>query len=433
MRYIKLFLLVVIIIGTVMPLGGDTVAQTDERLLVDAGQNLGTISPYVYGSNLGPLNVIPLDLYEQAENSGINFLRFPGGRWGDLNDIREQQIDFFMRYINLVGAEPSISVRLENGTPEAAAELVRYTNIENDYDVRYWAIGNEPSLFDDYTTEDLNTQWRAIAEAMLEVDPTIMLIGPEPHQWTGNPNTDPRDSEGREWVREFLLANGDLIDIVAVHRYPFPRSAGNPVTTIDELRENAAEWSEILDNLRAVILETTGRDDIPVAMTEANSHWSANIGGEATNDSFFNAIWWADVLGRLIQDQPIIVNYFDFQSDANRGGFGLLAKYDVRPSYYVYQLYQRFGTELLHSESNVEYLSVYAALRDDGTLTLIVVNLADDAQTAPLEIVDYDITTPAQVWRLDAEHNAEQLDDEDLSGGEITVPGQSATLFVFSE
>jgi len=401
----------------------------DAELYVDAGQSLGPISPYVYGSNFGPLQVVPVDLIEEAEASGIKFMRFPGGRWGDQNDIRPSQLDAFIKLCRQIGAEPSISVRLENGTPEAAAELVQYT-IDKEYNVRYWSIGNEPNLFDDYTTEDLNREWRAIAEAMLAVDPDIILIGPDTSQYSGNPATDPRDPEGRDWVREFLLANGDLVDIVAVHRYPFPKSMTNPITTIEDLRQNTSEWSQILPALRAVIKETTGREDIPVAVTEANSHWSNNIGGEATPDSFYNAIWWADVLGRLIRDGAFIVNYFDFQTGAGRGGWGLLANYDVRPTYYTYQLYQGFGTELLFASSSAENVSIYAAKREDGALTLIVVNLADEEQTRSLQIDHFEITGPAEVWRLDFEHNAEQIDSVDLSTGEITVPGQSATLYV---
>lgn len=425
MRYLPIFFVLILLISLIPP---HITARDDAGLVVDAGEVIGPISPYVYGSNFGPLQVVPLDLIEAARDSGVTMLRFPGGRWGDLNDIREQQIDAFMQTCELVGAEPLIHVRLENGTPEAAAELLRYTNIEKEYGVKYWAIGNEPSLFDDYTTDDLNEQWRAIAEAMLEVDPDILLVGPEPNQWTGDPAIDPNDPEGRDWVEEFLKVNGDLIDIVAIHRYPFPRDMGSN-TTIEELRANAAQWSSILPNLRDVIQQTTGRD-IPVAVTEANSHWSSSIRGEATNDSFYNAIWWADVLGRLISDQAVIVGYFDFQSSGDRGGFGLLDRYDVRPSYYTYQLYKQFGTELVASESGVEYLSIYAALRDDGALTLMVVNLADEAQTTTVAINNFEVTVPAEVWRLDAENMAVQLSDLDLSDGEISVPGQSVTLYV---
>ena len=32
----------------------------------------------------------------------------------------------------------------------------------------------------------------------------------------------PRTSQGKDWMTEFLRANGDLVDIVSIHRYPFP-------------------------------------------------------------------------------------------------------------------------------------------------------------------------------------------------------------------
>ncbi|MBN2471616.1 MAG: hypothetical protein JXN59_12915 [Anaerolineae bacterium] len=412
---------------------GSTLQAQQGGLLVDASQSLGTISPYVYGANYGPLSAVTVELIPQAQESGITFLRFPGGRWGDLNNIQPAQIDMFMRTVRMIGAEPNIHVRLENGTPEQAAELVRYTNIEKEYNVRYWSVGNEPNLFDDYTTIDHNTQWRAIAEAMLEVDPEIILIGPDVSQWAGIPGVDPIDPEGRDWLREFLLANGDMIDIVTVHRYPFPRDASYPVTTIDDLRGNAAEWSAILPNLRAVIEETTGRTDLPVAVTEANSHWSGTIRGEATPDSHFNAIWWADALGRMINEQPAIVAYFELQTQDARGGWGILSRFEVRPTYYTYQLYQRFGTELLHAESAAEQVSIYAALRDDGALTLMVVNLADDPQTVPLDIQGFTPGEGIETYRLDPEHQAELVDSPDLSEGALTLPGQSVTLYIIPQ
>lgn len=397
-------------------------------LRVDAAQELGEISPYVYGANFGPLSAIPPDLIEAAQQSGITFLRYPGGRWGDLNDLQSYQIDAYIKVAEMIGAEPSIHVRLENGTPEAAAALVRYTNIENDYQVRYWYVGNEPNLFDNYTTEEYNVQWRAIAEAMLAVDPELILIGPEVSQYNGTPEVDPRDSEGRDWLREFLLANGDLVDVIAVHRYPFPR--GNQRTTIEDLRANVTEWDHILPSMRRVIAETTGRD-IPVAITEANSHWSAALGGEASPDSHYNAIWWADVLGRLIQHDPFIVGYFDLQSNNRRGGWGLMATYEVRPTYYVYQIYRQFGQKRVFAESGTEGVSVYAARRDDGALTLIVVNLTDSAQTLPLKIENF-ASAQASVWVFDAEHVVEPAAPlpfaEDMT---LELTPQSISLYIF--
>ncbi|MFQ5419441.1 MAG: hypothetical protein ACE5EY_03655, partial [Anaerolineae bacterium] len=95
---------------------------------------------------------------------------------------------------------------------------------------------------------------------------------------------------------------------------------------------------------------------------------------------------------------------------------------------FVYQLYQHFGDELVYAASGVPDVSVYAARRDDGALTLIIINLGDDPQTIPLQIEGFVHIAPAEVWRLDAEHEAEKIGAE-LLGDEITLPGQSITLY----
>ena len=405
-------------------------AQSDGTITIDVATEIGTVGPYVYGANYGPLSVVPVGLFDAARASGITFLRFPGGNYGDVNDVRPFDIDMLMTISRLIGAEPSIHVRLQNGTPEAAAALVRYT-IDKGYDVRHWYIGNEPSLFADYSVDRLNREWRAIADAMLEVDPDIVLIGPEPHQWTGLPESTLVDENGVEWVDGFLRVNGDLVDIVAVHRYPFPRSDSDPTTTVADLRENTLEWTDLITRLRAVAENSGGRTDYRYGVTEANSHWSATTGGEATNDSLFNAVWWADVLGKLITDGAYMVNYFDLQSPEGRGGWGLLGSNAPRPSYYVYQLYQRFGSRLVAASSDIAYVSVYAALRDDGGLSVIVTNLNDESRTA-----DFTPTTGARLETallLDADHLASQVPDPrtaDMTA--ITLPARSVTLLVFA-
>lgn len=407
-------------------------------LFVDGAQELGPISPYVYGSCYGPWVNIPVDLLPQAEASGVTYLRFPGGEWGDQYDLKDFHIDRFIDLARRMGAEPQINVRMPGGSPETAAELVRYCNVTNDYNVRYWAIGNEPDLYagfqrygyDSYDTVRYNREWREIAEAMRAVDPDIFLLGPGTSQYTGNPETDPRDEAGHDWVREFLLANGDLVDVVAVHRYPFPTSMTGPPRTIADLRANSREWDTIIPNLRALIRETTGRD-LPVAISEVNSDWSHAIGGEATPDSFYNAIWWGDVLGRMIRQKVDIVAHFLLQCHAGQGGWGLLAKYEVRPTYYVYQMYKHFGDELLYASSDDPDVSIYAARRKDGALTLMLVNLGPEEARKPLRLENVTPAGPADVWLFDIEHQAEQIGAQTITdGAEIALPPQSISLYV---
>lgn len=405
-------------------------AQSGGGITIDTATTLGTVGRYVYGANYGPLSVVPVALFDAAKASGITFLRFPGGNYGDVNNVRPFDIDMLMTIAKLIGAEPSIHVRLQNGTPDAAAEMVRYT-VDKGYDVRHWYIGNEPSLYADYSVERLNREWRAIALAMLEVDPDIVLIGPEPHQWTGLPDSTLVDASGTEWVDGFLRANGDLVDVVAVHRYPFPRSDSDPSTTVADLRANTLEWTGLVSRLRAVAENATGRTDYRYGVTEANSHWSATTGGEATNDSLFNAIWWADVLGKLITDGAYMVNYFDLQSPEGRGGWGLLGSNAPRPTYYVYQLYQRFGSELVAATSTVEFVSAYAALHDDGRLSVIITNLNDDARSPGLELEGAGALESALL--LDGTHRATEVaDPRSADGAVITLPGRSVTLLVFA-
>lgn len=406
------------------------VAAQEAVISVDARQTVADISPYVRGVNYGPLSAVPFDLMPMAESAGITYIRFPGGRWGDLNNIQTYQIDAFIALSRQMNAEPSISVRLENGTPQQAAELVRYTNIQKGYGVRYWSIGNEPNLFDNYTTIQHNAQWRAIAQAMLSVDPNIILIGPDLSQYPGVEELNPKDSEGRDWMREFLAANGDMVDIVSIHRYPFPLGTGGRVTSIQDLRANSAEWDRIIPFLRDVIAETTGRD-IPIAITEVNSHWSAVIGGEASPDSFYNAIWIGDVLGRLIKQGVFIVAYFDLQSSDNRGGFGLFSRYEARPSYYTYQIYKQFGSKLLVANSTLEHVSAYAARREDGAITLIIINMRDSAVNAPVAIFGSAWPSRVEHWLFDTEHRAEYQGEQTWKDDPtLTLSPQSISLYI---
>lgn len=402
-------------------------------LSVDATAELGAINPYVYGANHGPWTSVSLDMLQAATDSGVTYLRFPAGNWGDRNNITTSQLDFFVLQARSWGAEPSVHVRLHHGTPEQAAELVRYANLEKDYNIRYWAIGNEPDLFEDYSFEQLNSEWRAIALAMLAVDPDIILIGPEVSQFPPTVEGDPYTNVRREMVRSFLEANGDLVDMVSIHRYPFPRDRMGAPTTIEDLQLNAPEWDTLVENLRVVMRETLGTE-LPMAITEVNSHWSSGGGAPGTPDSYYHAIWWSDVLGRLIRQQVQMVNYFALSTSASVSAFGLLSSYEPRPTYYTYQLYQRLGQTLLASQSNDQYVTVTAARHDDGTLTMIITNLYLEPQTVTLQIENSSSLQASAARLLAPDLMAQEVaPDTLLAGNQLTIPGQSAVLLIFPE
>lgn len=425
---------IIVVILAMLSACGPSASPTPiaNTLFVDTSKDLGPISPYLFGTNYGPMHAVVLDVMPLVVNAGFTVLRFPGGAWTDQVDIQNFQIDMLMQFADQVGAIPSISVRLLGGTPESAAGLVRYTNVDRKYGVTYWSIGNEPSIYTelhyanyDYTTENLNNDWRAIALAMKEVDPKIKLLGPEIHQWNDSYETTPKDSAGRDWMTEFLKANSDLVDIVTVHRYPM-YSPRTPVT-IDDLRENTRKWIGEVEYLRSLIKDIVGHD-LPIAITELNSDPSSQMNQKTSPDSFYNAIWYADIIGQLMNADVFMINQWVISQRSS--GLSLLEGSTIRPTFYVFPLYKHFGSEQVYAASGVADVDIFAAKRDDGTLTLMVINLSDVEQRAPIQLNGIKLGT-AEVWLLDATHNAKNMGMQIFpSDGMVTLPAQSATLYV---
>jgi hypothetical protein len=404
-------------------------------LWVDAAQDLGPLSPYTLGGNHGPWAEFNPYAFEKTIDLGITFMRWPGGNWGDRNDIQNFQVDTYIAQARKIGAEPSFTVRLPGNMPENAAALVRYVNIEKKYGVKYWSIGNEPSLYTEYPDDSENWEpaqyakrWREFAIAMEAVDPNIILYGPDVHQFTGDDQAARSEGRSREYLIEFLKVNGDMVDIVTVHRYPFPScgTCGNP--SWEELRENTKEWSRVFPNLRRLIKETTGKD-LPVGMLEFNSNYTNTAGAETSPDSFYSALWLADVYGRMVRERPEMLAIWLLKD--NNGGLGLMTSFELRPSYYTYKIWKQFGSHLLAANSDTEYVSVYAAKRDDGTVTVILINLNDTEVTKPLQINQGNNLKLTEAYLFDTTHNAESISAPSFSNGdEIVLPKESVTLYI---
>jgi len=428
---------------SIAPSATVTAIAPDGVFWIDPSQDLGTISRLVYGANHGPWADLGVANLEPAKNAGITFLRWPGGNWGDQNDLQTYQVDNYIRQAHMMGAEPSITVRLLGGTPEQAAQLVKYTNVDMGYGVKYWSIGNEPDLYivsdSTWTPEYYAKKWREFALAMKAVDPTIKFYGPEISAFLGDADHfDPReylyansvklDFTKHDYLVEFLKVNADLVDIVAVHQYPFPKAPKDGVPTWEQLRENEAEWDRIIPNLRRIVKETIGTDK-PVGMTEFNSNASNAMGSETSTDSFYNGLWLADILGRMIRTQPDIAAYWLLKN--NFAGHGLMTSFDLHPTYYVYQLYKRFGDHLLAAKSPEIDVSLFAAKREDGTITAIFVNNSNQEISKPFKLENGDGLKIAEVYLLDAAHNAESIIPPAFSNGnEIVLPKESATLYI---
>jgi hypothetical protein len=193
------------------------------------------------------------------------------------------------------------------------------------------------------------------------------------------------------------------------------------------LRANTRRWTGEVDYLRGLIRQTLGRD-LPIAITELNSDPSSVILQAASPDTFYNAIWYADVLGQAMNAGVFMINQWVLSQRST--GLGLLSGSTIRPSFYVFPLYRNFGSERVYAASGVTDVDIFAAKRKDGALTLMVINLSDAEAPVPLRVKGMKLSA-ADVWLLDATHNAENLGTQTFpADGVVTLPAQSATLYV---
>jgi len=141
-------------------------------------------------------------------------------------------------------------------------------------------------------------------------------------------------------------------------------------------------------------------------------------------DSHMNAIWFADVLGRLIEQKVLMVDQFAIATQ-----YGIVGGLAINPIYYDYLMYGQFGTKLVRSASDDPLVSVYASKRSDGTLAVMIVNLSATAQTKPITILGW-AGISAEEWLFDKAHKAEKTGTAQLGDGGVTLAAESVTLLI---
>lgn len=308
-----------------------------------------------------------------------------------------------------------------------AAEWVRHLNVDPKARyARYWEIGNEIYYENDKAHTDGKTygeQFARFAKAMKAVDPGIKL---------GFNLFENRDAKKLPWnlaALRALKASGVKADYYAVHMYPIwmPKEARGP--------EGAPEWNRnwyadhpdmdkaILKNVELVerytkeldqtIDEVLGQEGrAPYWMTEFRSALELKF------IEWVDTLFVAQVLlemGRLGWGGShvwALKNGFELKTQAD---FGLLRtgrNPDVfddmpanspRPAYYVYPFLSRaFGRQMVRAQGSGP-VRAWAALREDGTLTLFLVNndLPGSAQTARVDLAGFKPAPQAEAWFLE--------------------------------
>jgi alpha-L-arabinofuranosidase len=207
---------------------------------------------YDPGSKLADSNGFRKDVIAEISKLGVPIIRYPGGNfvsgynWMDgvgpkkdrpvvldkaWNAMNSNQFgtNEFMSWCKAVGTTPLMGLNLGTGTPEQAAALVEYCNVDGGtqwselrrkhgyaepYKVQNWCLGNEmdgPWQIGHMTATEYGMKAQDAARQMRYVDPSLRLIA------CGS--SGPFMPTYLEWDREVLEQCYDYVDGLSLHRY----------------------------------------------------------------------------------------------------------------------------------------------------------------------------------------------------------------------
>ena len=381
------------------------------------------------------------ELLNELDNQA---LRFPGGSASDVyhwktNTSHGQttpwatDFDEFANIATTTQAQVFITVNYGTGTPEEAADWVRYSNIEKQYGFKYWEIGNE-----NYGTweADINdrpndpvtyaTRFKEYARQMKAVDPSIkigaVLVASEDSDanYTDQTVINPRTGQPHNgWSAVMLAAFNRLNftpDFVVYHRYEQGPGGENDAFLLNSSKGWAAD-ATVIRQMLTDYLGNKGKR-VEINCTENNSVYG-NPGKQST--SLVNGLFFADSLGNIMKTEFNAFFWWDLRNGQEGGNnnspylygwrrygdYGIVnsanpaGPADRYPTFYVYKLlkhYARGGERVLEATSDYNGLGVYA-VRDGGTLNLLLIN---KHPTSPLNtsitIADFKAGEQAEVY-----------------------------------
>jgi alpha-L-arabinofuranosidase len=414
---------------------------------VDPKRKLRRVDPRLFGLNAAVWDGAfyspnTTALLEELDN---NVLRFPGGSLSDVyhwaTNMSEGEtfewatsFDEFAQIAVATSATVFITANYGTGTPEEAAEWVRYSNKVKKYKFKYWEIGNE-----NYGTweADINdrphdpvtyaTRFRDYYKKMKAVDPTIKIgavvqRGEDSEViYTDNPVTNPRTGEVHlGWTPVMLttLRNlGVTPDFVIYHRYEQGPGGESDLFLLN----SAASWPADAANIRQMVddyLGSRGRR-VELICTENNSVFS-NPGKQTT--SLVNGLFLADSIGNIMQTEFNAMVWWDLRNGREAGNNNNASLYGWRrygdygivndadpagpadryPTFYVYKLLKHFargGERVVTASSDYSSLGVYAVRGNDRSLRLLVINKHPSASlNASIEIAGLKKGEKARVY-----------------------------------
>lgn len=412
---------------------------------VDATRTIRQIPRTLYGQNIqwpwgGNMifdfrtNALSPELIRLTRELNLSLLRFGGGEYyhwrdgvGPQASRRETEIqpgkaksrhtfgtDEALTFAQETGSQLLLTVNVNNGTPNEAADWVAYVNKKpggaEPRNVTYWEIGNEQYIKSDISIDPQEYTKRLLqfSKAMKNVDSSIKILA------VGGENYGRYNSNGYpNWDREVVSKGAKEVDFLAVHNAYYPGLLQD--TLLDVRTVYAAMLAApllIKGNLETLSkqIETFAPDQasrIKIAVTEwgpifspvPQSRWADHV------KTLASALFAASTLKVFVESprteiaNAFLLNDIGFMGWIGPRDSGHLTlpprdgQYLPKAPYFALQMYSRhFGSLVVKSSvlsptynslavgmtervANVPYLDVVASRSDDGkTLYVMAIN-----------------------------------------------------------
>ena len=309
--------------------------------------------------------------------------------WG-IPEYNQFGTDEFLRFCQLIGAEPQIALNLGTGTPREAADWVQYVNAHwGDHSGGLlWELGNE--LWGDFqvgypTLPRAAERTKAFSEAVRKVDSKARIIATG-----GDPDT------FHDWNAAQLASPSDTFNYLSTHFVVTTNSVETPHASPDFIAQATfalpIELERRLQSMHQQFQNSPGRK-VNTAFTEW-LFWSSEDQFSPRYDNMGGAIGTAGLLNMLLRNSNI-VPISDMTGIIEFGGiWKKRSRVFAVPAYWVFRMYSnadaarlvethstgekydvKQGSTRLPNIADVPYLDVVAALNRSGnTLTLFCVN-----------------------------------------------------------
>jgi uncharacterized protein (DUF2141 family) len=369
------------------------------------------INTSVYCPDVNIQNGVP-----ELNKAGWQTLRFPGGsiadtyHWAQNNISGNNTFPNFAKVATNMGATVIITANYGSGTAAEAAAWVRSSNVTNHYGFKYWEVGNE--VYGTYETDNharphdpytYATNFAAYAQQMKAADPTIKVgvivvtgLTGSSGGYTDHPATNIYTGQVYYGWTPVVLSTlrqlGVTPDFGIYHYYPEYNNENDKT-----LLAGTSNWGSNAADLRGQITNFfgPGGTNIELLVTENNSNGSTP-GKQSV--SLVNGLYYADSLGQLMKTEFNALVWWVL-TDAGPGtsgnlstnlyGWRLYGDFGVMkpvtaapltnryPQYFTAELISHFiraGDRVLNASSGNALVSAYAALRTNGSLTLMAIN-----------------------------------------------------------